>query len=29
MLEQQSIKQQYPMILKLQFEICLEIGQDF
>ena len=29
MLEQQSIKMQYPMILKLQFEICLEIGHDF
>ena len=29
MLEQQSIKQQYPMILKLEFLICLEIGHDF
>ena len=29
MLEHHSIKLQYPMILKLQFEICLEIGDDF
>ena len=29
MLKQQSFKQQYPMILKLQVEICLEIGHDF
>ena len=28
MLEQQSIKEQYAMILKLQFEICLEIVHD-
>ena len=28
MLEQNSIKHKYPMILKLQFEICLEIGHD-
>ena len=29
MLEQHSIKLQYPKILKLQFEIYLEIGHDF
>ena len=28
-LEQQSIKKQYPMILKLQFENFIEIGHDF
>ena len=29
MLEQQSIKRQYPKILKLQLEICLEIEHNF
>ena len=29
MLEQQSIKKQYHMILKLQYEIGLEIWHDF
>ena len=29
MLEQKSFKKQYPMILKSQSEICLEIGHDF
>ena len=29
MLDQQSIKKPYPLILKLQFEICLEVGHNF
>ena len=29
MLEQQYIKYQYPIILKLLIEICLETGHDF